>query len=36
MFIADYSAKNIYDEMFSNEGFPRKSYDFVKTKMESL
>lgn len=36
MFIADYDSKNFYDEMFSSEGAPRKSYDFLKTKMESL
>lgn len=36
MFIADYETKNVYDEMFSREGTPRTSYDFLKTKMESM
>jgi uncharacterized circularly permuted ATP-grasp superfamily protein len=36
MFIADYDSKNFYDEMFSSEGAPRKSYHFLKSKMESL
>ncbi len=36
MFIADYETKNVYDEMFSKEGNARKSYHFLKSKMESL
>ncbi|TGN19879.1 circularly permuted type 2 ATP-grasp protein [Leptospira idonii] len=36
MFIADYDTKNVYDEMFSKEGSARKSYHFLKSKMESL
>ncbi|BDA80580.1 hypothetical protein LPTSP3_g35100 [Leptospira kobayashii] len=36
MFIADYDTKNGYDEMFSHEGSARKSYHFLKSKMESL
>ncbi|TGN10888.1 circularly permuted type 2 ATP-grasp protein [Leptospira ilyithenensis] len=36
MFIADYDTKNGYDEMFSHEGSARKSYHFLKNKMESL
>ncbi|WP_411824330.1 circularly permuted type 2 ATP-grasp protein [Leptospira sp. 'Mane'] len=36
MFIADYDTKTGYDEMFSREGSARKSYHFLKSKMESL
>lgn len=36
MFIADYETKNIYDEMFQSSGAPRNSYNFLKSKMESL
>jgi len=36
MFANDYITENVYDEMFSSEGYPRNSYSALKSKMESL